>query len=431
MEHEASRSQNRQGKSPASKVRAASSIAPEDVQDYQQLGYFLNQSMTDQYREFEIQGRVTQGTTYVKSYIVELHQNGRPDPTAPWKPLFKKVLTRRDESLLLLQDRQGTYFFADLSNPRFPVLHSIGKTEHTDPTIERLTQGTIEGFDRAWLPTDFLFGSRLGVLRGFKFGHKSALTGLSTDDQTTIEPIDFQNADDENDQFDEDRQSSAPEARDVLTSRLTVSNTLRAEQDYYRIKRARVFEGRQALDAVQFMTADDQLNRLTTELYSSGKVVGNGTSVGLHLLAVNEVRSSYSRAITRIEDDYSLGWVRAGDAFVYGGEPVVFLFPDGMINDLPSFVSSLFSSIRPFRLFGIPHSETNRRIDVEGIDLHTNDLISFEITHDWMRAYLPKGACGNIIARLYANLQHAGNSEIQLVSGSGEKLFTEADARVE
>jgi hypothetical protein len=90
--------------------------------------------------------------------------------------------------------------------------------------------------------------------------------------------------------------------------------------------------------------------------------------------------------------------------------------------------SSIFRPAKPFRLFGLYSRSDDNRVDVEAIDLHTGDPLSVEITPQWMRVYLPRGSCGNVVARLFTNLQHALHSDIELITGSGADVFTDAIA---
>lgn len=98
---------------------------------------------------------------------------------------------------------------------------------------------------------------------------------------------------------------------------------------------------------------------------------------------------------------------------------------DTEIHDLELFAKSIFRAARPFRLFGILHRVTDARLDVEAIDLHTGDEFSAELTREWMRVYLPRGSCGNVIARLFTNLLHSLDSNTNLFSGSGEVIFAQ------
>jgi hypothetical protein len=45
------------------------------------------------------------------------------------------------------------------------------------------------------------------------------------------------------------------------------------------------------------------------------------------------------------------------------------------------------------------------------------------LNSDAIRLYLPQGTCGNTMTRLYTNLQHYYDSQVTLISGSGESIF--------
>jgi|NGEPerStandDraft_6_1074524.scaffolds.fasta_scaffold122224_1 hypothetical protein len=45
------------------------------------------------------------------------------------------------------------------------------------------------------------------------------------------------------------------------------------------------------------------------------------------------------------------------------------------------------------------------------------------LNSDAIRLYLPQGTCGNTMTRLYTNLQHYYDSQVTLISASGESIF--------
>ena len=56
--------------------------------------------------------------------------------------------------------------------------------------------------------------------------------------------------------------------------------------------------------------------------------------------------------------------------------------------------------------------------------------MSFELSPEFMRVYLAPGGCGNSLARLYTNLQHHYNSQVEAVDGSEQPAFSEQNAAV-
>lgn len=379
-----------------------------DVQTRDDLAQYLSQSLPGDYKTLTGDAEVRNTSTFVKSYLIEAHHS-REDPVADrLRLVFRDVARLRDASLMRATDKRGDTYFVDLRHPRFQVLHSIEVSSRTDQVFERLTGGEAAGFDHVWMPGGFLREMQRGHLTGFKFRYQTGVVGA-----VAIDPEDV----------DLETGERLPPIRGRSRFSMTVSEDATAEREYGRLLRQSAFRGRKALEQVQFMSVDDDdpADYIVNGVYSYGKVIGKGTSVGGHFLTVDAIIDAYARVITRIEEEFAVGWVPTVGGHALRGEPFVFWFPDDIeVTDLRSFADSLFSSGPPFRLFGIPHGARDERIDVEAIDLHSGDSLAFELTRNWMRVYLPRGACGNAIARLYANLQHALSSDMRLTVGNGD-----------
>jgi hypothetical protein len=400
------------------------------VQNRRGLSRYLSQSLTSDYHVFE-EDEVKQLSTFIKSYLVEVHGYGDASDLPLWKRVFPQLQRTSDPSLLMAMDRANIPYFIDVSDKRFTVVHTIGRTKDTDQTLRLLADGTTQGFDRAWLPSQFLFDSRVGTLRGFKFSHEPVALGVTLTrerEQPQSSPVALAN------EYDSLEMQSPPESVSIVTtgripargqrSSMWVRDSYTALNDYNGIRESKVFANRQALDSIQYRAITDKGRSIDHGLYSNGKIVANGTSIGLHMLAVENLKSSYASIIRWLENDCATGWNGGTLGRSLSGEPLIIRFSaDTVIEDLQLFARSIFRASRPFRLFGFPHRVSDRRIDVEAIDLHTGDEFSVEMTRDWMRLYLPKGTCGNVVARLYTNLLHSLDSDTSLTSGSGEVVF--------
>lgn len=412
---------------PVTKVAPPS---PLDVHNRQGLSKYLSQSLSSDYYVFE-DPDVRQTSTFIKSYLVEVH--GEHDGTAleAWRAVFADVQRTDDSTLLSAVDGFDVTYFIDVSDPRFTLLHTIGRTKDTDQTLKALADGSTPGFDRAWFPSQFLLESRMGALRGFKFSHEPVASGVTLNSSQSVtdvspvllsdtyESLEVEGTGPEIIRVAEARAASGPR------SSMWVKDSHTALDDYHRIRRSNVFSNRQALDSIQYTAATAKGRTINHGLYSNGKVVASGTSMGLHMLAVGNLKSKYGSVIRGIEDEYAIGWTGGRSGRSFSGEPLLFTFSaDTVIVDLDSFAKSIFRASRPFRLFGFPHRRTERRLDIEAIDLHTGDQFSVELTREWMRLYLPKGSCGNVVARLYTNLLHSLDSDTTLTDGSGEMIFT-------
>src|SRR5215208_1617906 len=90
-----------------------------EVQDRAQLNEYLSQTLIGTYREQSARGRISQKSTFLKSYLVEGHSERELPTVYQWRQVFERVLELRDESLLLLIDRTDVPYCADLADPRF------------------------------------------------------------------------------------------------------------------------------------------------------------------------------------------------------------------------------------------------------------------------------------------------------------------------
>ena len=378
-----------------------------EVQDRQQLAQYLARSLTGDYLMTVGEDELVQTSTFVKSYVVEAHTVDHDQFVKGLRSVFSEVLPRAEPQLWLLFDDAQNAYFCDILSPRFVVIHTTAKTDATDAALQRLTERNVPGFDRVWMPTQFLRNTRRGRMTGFKFGFEPAVQGIVY----------------EGDEFLPS--ASGPSQSHRERFRMYVAEDRTAEQSYRRIWEAPLFLGRKALEHIQFIAMDDADRFISDRVFANGKIIGNGTSIGSHLLTVEKVLTSYSDLLARIED-HCLGWVAVDGRIVHRGEPFLITFPEDLeIVDLPAVAHSIVRPTRPFRLLGIPHGVSENRVDVEAIDLHTGDAFALEFTKEWMRVYLPRGTCGNVVTRLFSNLQHSFHSGVQLTTGSGELLFIE------
>ena len=74
--------------------------------------------------------------------------------------------------------------------------------------------------------------------------------------------------------------------------------------------------------------------------------------------------------------------------------------------DVEKLAEKIISSTKPFRLWGVIHDQTNNFLRVSGVDTHTGDNFSLDLMPEYARLYLPEKACGNLVFRLYTNIQH-------------------------
>lgn len=420
---------------------ASEFMQPQEVHSWKDLAQYLSQSLSDEYRVFG-EGEVRQTSTFLKTYLLEVDE-ANSKATDYWDKVFPSVLSTREPELKLAGDQSNSPLFLDVRDPRFCLVHTVAKASDVDPVISASVDVSRSGLDRAWLPSEMLFDlHRIGSLKGFRFSHLPIASGVTVD--LPIEDARHENVVALSEDYrlasesvvasqDEDRtirsvtsQTRRPQVAGRLSS-LTARDSDTAYRDFEAITSSGVFAGRRSLDWVQYRTVEEEGGAINHQLYSHGKVTANGTSIGLHLFLVERLREQYASAIRRVERDHWLGWKSVGTGQRLTGEPVYIVFPHDMIvTDLYGFAKSVFRAARPFRLFGTLHNISPRRIDIEALDLHTNQPFSVELTNHWMRIYLPTYTCGNVLARLLTNLQRTSVSGIVLSNGDGENLMTGA-----
>lgn len=379
---------------------------PREVHSKRDLAQFLGASLSPQYRVSTDSGEVRQTATYLKTYLVEAHHFGAERIAADMGGWFAHVRRTRDDHLIHMIDQKEVSYFADLQDDRFLMIHSTGEARLSDETIANLTDSRGSGFDRAWMPASFLRQSYRGTMTGFKYSYRQEVEGFTLADVSRPS-------------------EEAPSEKQRTSFRLEVSGQQHAEQDLDAMSEAPILVGRKALEQIEYREADNSSDSLSLSIYSYGKMVGHGTSLGLHLDNTTSLTQSYGAIIRTIEDHHALGWERTKNgSIVHRGAPFVARFPRTLVvTDLQRLAQSIFRPSKPFRLYGLFSSAGQNRVDIEAIDLHSGHPLSIEMTPRWMRIYLPVGTCGNVLARLYTNLQHSLHSDITITSGSGVDLF--------
>lgn len=145
------------------------------------------------------------------------------------------------------------------------------------------------------------------------------------------------------------------------------------------------------------------------DLYYNGRFsVVKGDSVDDHISLVNAVKEKYSGLIHGIEK-YSIYGDQ--DTKLVAGKPFVFRFKR-KVDDWDYFLERMFNSKEPFRVWGMRNKIYEDFYQILGVDVHTDHPFDIEVTNDLFRIYLPKGNCGNLVARLFVNLQRFFDSQV-------------------
>ena len=376
----------------------------------------LEEVMSHAYTELEDRQRLEAGTSLLKTYLLEAHSN---DPahqevlrilTTAFSPemLGEKSRSRvheTDEEFFFRVDTQwasnNAEFFVDASDHRFWVLHSASNSVKADRILHRIIAAD-NHLDSAWLPIQLL--ERIADMGSFR--------GLFLDyDRRRVPDVEF----------------DVPDAPVEYLKMQLWGN--RARQVLEILRQPNAFANATTLSKVKIKhwldrTVDDASFSLD-EVKWDGKITARGTSFQSHINLVGSIYRNYAERVRGFEQRFSLRYgIEAdhGNKATMTGEPLNITF-SRPIADLEKFLAAVFGGTDPFRLWGTPVSLSNNFYRVTAIDMHVTNRITFEISPDFIRVFLPDGSCGNTIIRLYTNLQHYYDSQVVLAAGGGEALF--------
>jgi hypothetical protein len=157
--------------------------------------------------------------------------------------------------------------------------------------------------------------------------------------------------------------------------------------------------------------ADDEIKFLD-EVYYDGKVtISKGTDIEEHIQFVDSIIDTYAETMTRIENNRMYLELSEG-GFKSSGHPFELKFSKE--QNIETLSEKIINSTRPFRLWGMVHDQDENFLRVTGVDTHTGDKFDMDLMPDYIRVYLPKNACGNLIFRLYTNIQHSLDPEVTI-----------------
>jgi hypothetical protein len=164
---------------------------------------------------------------------------------------------------------------------------------------------------------------------------------------------------------------------------------------------------------------------ITDNFTYDGKITALGKSFVSHTNLVSKVHTNYVQTIRSIEEEFPIQFIPKDGIPTLEGNPIIISFTR-KLSDLSAFISRVFSSALPFRLWGLPEIIENDFARVYAVDLHVGHKLLFEIAQEFIRIYLPAGTCGNTIARFYTNIQQFYDSTASISGGMNEHLFEES-----
>ena len=182
-----------------------------------------------------------------------------------------------------------------------------------------------------------------------------------------------------------------------------------------------------SLDRVGLVAFDELLGTVDEAVTRKASFLASGESFALHQLVVAGTIERY-RDLVEAAEALAIGFEssalhRAGEGSddssggQMSGTPIELRF-SRPLADFDGFLSQIFSSRAPFRLWGNIHDYSDAYAEVEAVDLHVGGRIRLEISPTMIRIHLRRNGCGNSVARLISNLQHHVDGNISAVEQS-------------
>jgi len=342
----------------------------------------------------------------LKSYIIENHVHNESFTSHEKISNFlvkafnkesKLSLTLKeteDEHLFVIDSNVGELYL-DISQKRFWVLHATIKAKDSDLVHKTILKE--KNIDNIWLPIPFLsslrkFGEMYGIGISFtEYLKKDELDDFLFPNQNTL---------------------------NLNIRRLYVDKMMNLLQssdlkEVIGINKVTLLE----------KSLENNENFIVDDVTYYGKITGRGTSFSKHHSIVQNVLSSYKSKIKHLENDYS--YIFNIEDHGLKGQPIEIHLQRQSIN-IEKLVDTIFSGKKPYYLWGVPDWRNENYCQVNAVDLHTGNFgrnLEFEIMPHLIRVLLPKGSCGNTIARLVTNIHQSIDATSYFQGGSLDNDF--------
>lgn len=383
------------------------------ARDRDQLADFLQSRLTGEYATGTA-GQPSGGNAIpVKTYLVESDCaiNADADEEISFEPALREPLAEPilqlryparihpsgDYGLFTIEGpyrgKAPVFLYADCTNPRFWLIHTLTNSETADWIIGRLT-GAGTRLARVALPGQLLERlAELGSLQGLITAYDRRML---THDGTGPGGTDFMSV-----------QMWGAQSRRVL-SLLRSDSSLSECLSLSRVH-VRYWPDEERRDA---FCLDD--------IHCDGRLEARGTSFAAHLHLVDTLRYSYQQHVETIESRYRVH-TDSGPGTLFGG--CLAIQPSRPLGDAADLCKRILTTSPPLRYWGVPAFSSPAFTRVSVLDLNLGRLFGLEITSDFIRVFLPAGASGSTVVRFFTNLQRHFDSRVRLLGQDGQDVF--------
>ncbi len=274
--------------------------------------------------------------------------------------------------------------YLDIANPRLWILHSIGAALEMNDNVRNMTEKDNSMIDLPWLSSNSL--ERIGAFgktsAGFSLRYRNRF--LETGAESDVED---------------------------MTMRFWGSAALELIDQLKKNKR---IEGGLSLNGIGLIHEFEN-GYVKEQVSSSGRIMAmRGDSIDSHFSVLSKVQTYYQNLLNVLESEYRFSYKPLPHGVAFSGEALKIVF-QRRIGNLRDFIDNMFSTIQPFRLWGVTKELEPDRMKVKAVDLHSGGRIDFEIEPTQMTIYLQAETCANVVARLFTNLQSTFDARSQLI----------------
>ncbi|WP_025693127.1 hypothetical protein [Paenibacillus zanthoxyli] len=338
--------------------------------------------------------------TLLKSYIFETFTKQKGIDTAQIYSQRGYEVSQVDEAMLRLDKGSQTVGFIEEINPRFSVLYSVDKAQHSDAYTNNLVR-QIPLLDSLWI-SGKLFDLFWEKIQRDHSPHRYIKMKFEFDgffDSNTITKHYSHQIDIES--FNEE----------IYDDQKVTTITLVEELSELNSKINGVREFFPAFNSVGLLRFPSYVGKGGHDFYRNGKVTNRSESFKDHRYQINNTINEYQKITEAIEQTTWINFDTYKNDHTEGisikGSPIVFKFARSLKEHVfHNFIEYTFRTGKePFRILGKPIWINENKVHIYGTDIHLWQKVLLELSREEFVVILPTGTCGNTIHRLVTNIQ--------------------------
>jgi len=394
-------------------------IDKKEINNRREFFKLLEQNIMDTYeREKEYQYLI-KDLNMVKSYLVESHDSIKRLDIEGYDVNVEET---NDSTFFIVKFRKNGFenikrLYVDTMDERFWTIHTVAKSGSVDPFINKLAKKTLKK-DHVWFPVQYLERfKKMGESRSITLKYSEI---LGDEEEELISDLSMKLWG-----------GASSDVYSLINQLPELKSLLEKTDDTKWIDILNVCESlshSSPLSGIGVKIFADEhenieeRNFILEEVNYNGKFTARGgNSISEHLYLLRKTKEQYSDVIQFIEDEISIQFKKSSPLGITGHPLTIILTRP--IQDLGKFTGEVISCKEPFRIWGLTRDRSEDYVGITGVDLHNGDKINLEVYEDWIRLYLPKGGCGNTIARFYSLIQHNYDSNAVLEGVEHGQLF--------